>query len=149
MNEMNKLTGLGYSADFVAPILALMTLTAVVCIILYIHRLGYIKANRIHPDEFKTPEGKAKLQGPKNWAAENYNHLFEMPVLFYGVCMLFVITGKGDATALSLAWTYVSLRVLHSAIQIAYNKIMHRFLVFIISSAVMFALIIKAWLLIL
>jgi len=39
-----------------------------------------------------------------------------------------------------LAWAYVGLRYIHSFIHITYNRVLHRFAVFVFSSVVLFAL---------
>jgi len=41
---------------------------------------------------------------------------------------------------LALAWSFVALRVLHSAIHCGYNRVMHRFLVYIAGACVLWAL---------
>lgn len=135
------MTPTSINSDFIAPILALVVWTCIIWVILYIRRLGFIKANNIDPEIFKTMAGRKLMDGPQNYAAENYNHLFEMPVLFYVVTLLLVMAGVTDVLALMVAWTYVGLRIVHSLIQITYNKIMHRFLVFFLSSIVMFILV--------
>ena len=43
-----------------------------------------------------------------------------------------------------LAWIFVALRVLHSAIHCSYNKVMHRFYAYVAGGMVLFAL--WAWL---
>ena len=47
------------------------------------------------------------------------------------------LTGGADGTALTLAWTYVLLRVLHSLIQGTFNKVALRFTVFAASTIVL------------
>ena len=64
-------------------------------------------------------------------ASDNYNHLYELPVLFYALCALALALDHIPAWLPPLAWVFVALRVLHSAIQCSYNKVMHRFPVFV------------------
>jgi hypothetical protein len=49
-------------------------------------------------------------------------NLLELPVLFYVACLSLYVTGRGDQTALAIAWIYVGLRALHSLIHLSYNK---------------------------
>ena len=42
-----------------------------------------------------------------------------------------VAAGVRDPWLLGLAWGFVALRIAHSAIQCSYNKVMHRFQVFV------------------
>jgi hypothetical protein len=41
---------------------------------------------------------------------------------------------------LLLAWIFVALRAVHSAIHLTYNSVVHRFTVYAISTAVVFAM---------
>jgi hypothetical protein len=74
----------------------------------------------------------------------NLMNLFEAPVLFYVVSLILYVSATASAQAIHLAWTYVALRVVHSAIHLTYNKDLHRFLVFAASNAVLVALWILA-----
>ena len=77
-------------------------------------------------------------------AADNYRNLFEMPVLFYLALVVTAIAGLVTPLSLGLAWAYVALRVVHSAIHCGYNRVMHRFYAFLASNLVLWAL--WAWL---
>ncbi len=54
------------------------------------------------------------------------------------------ITGSGDGWALYLAWTYVGMRVVHSLVQVTWNKIEVRFSLFFLSSFALIGLIVRA-----
>ena len=81
------------------------------------------------------------------WKADNYNHLHEQPTLYYAVVLIAALLPErsGSATDLGLAWAYVALRIAHSVYQATLNKIEVRFSIFIISSLVLFALVIRTW----
>lgn len=128
----------------ILPMLALIGLTILVWFYLFKQRLGVIKAKKIHPESLKTPEGKMQLAGPTNYPAENMINLFEVPILFYVLSLMFIVTGTTDAVTVYLAWGYVGLRTIHSIIQCTYNKIMHRFKVYLVSCLVLFAMFAKA-----
>ncbi|OCC24845.1 hypothetical protein MB02_05125 [Croceicoccus estronivorus] len=78
------------------------------------------------------------------WKAHNYNHLHEAPTVFYAIAMLLAIIGAGDGLSAQLGWAYVTLRIVHSLIQVTVNKVMLRFAVFALSSLVLMALVILA-----
>ncbi len=67
-------------------------------------------------------------------------NLLEMPVLFYVICLMLFVSGRVDATYLYLAWGYVALRVLHSAVHVTYNNIMHRLTIFAASNFAVIAM---------
>jgi hypothetical protein len=78
------------------------------------------------------------------WKAYNYNHLHEAPTVFYATAIVIAITGTGDGFNYWLGWAYVALRVAHSLVQATVNKVMLRFILFVISSLVLMALILHA-----
>ena len=65
--------------------------------------------------------------------ADNYNHLFEQPTVFYAIS--FVIWGLNhtDSIHLYCAWTYVVIRIIHSILQATVNLVWFRFSLFILS----------------
>ena len=65
--------------------------------------------------------------------ADNYNHLFEQPTLFYAVVLAIAVLGHADATHVYSAWAYTGFRVIHSGIQSTINVITIRFTFFILS----------------
>ena len=78
------------------------------------------------------------------WKAHNYNHLHEAPTVFYAVALVLALVGEGDGLSALLAWLYVVLRVIHSLIQAIANRVVWRFAVFVISSVVLTALVVRA-----
>ncbi|HMW17775.1 MAG TPA: MAPEG family protein [Accumulibacter sp.] len=70
----------------------------------------------------------------------NYMNLLELPLLFYVICVIAYTAQTSSVLLLPLAWSYVSLRLVHSIIHIAYNDVFHRFLAFALSNGVLIAL---------
>ena len=64
-------------------------------------------------------------------------NLLELPVLFYVACLTYYVTDRVNGTALALAWTYVGLRIVHSAIHLTYNRVRHRLVAFAASNVVL------------
>ena len=56
-----------------------------------------------------------------------------MPVLFYLGVLVALALGLRSELLLWLAWAYVALRVAHAAIHLTYNRVMHRFSVYVAS----------------
>jgi hypothetical protein len=59
--------------------------------------------------------------------ARTFNNLMQVPVLFYVVCLLMLVTQHADAAQITLAWTFVGLRALHAALYVALNRVQYRF----------------------
>ncbi len=112
---------------FACTTLALLTFT--VAGYMYSVRIREMQQNRIRPQALALSKDRAKLTDTR--AADNYNHLFELPVLFYTLCALAVGAQHIPAWLPMAAWAFVALRVLHSIIQCTYNKVMHRFYAFV------------------
>lgn len=122
------------------PVLAQVGLTLVTLLVLYARRVPAMAAAKPTNEVMQDKKSLQALPASARFAAENYNHQFEAPVLFYVLCIGAMVAGLVSDVALMLAWTYVGLRVLHSLIHITYNRVLHRFGVFVISSIVLIAL---------
>ena len=70
----------------------------------------------------------------------NFADLLEMPVLFYVVCLMAILAGRADDTMLWLAWAYVALRAVHSAVHLTYDKRSHRTALFALSNFAILAM---------
>ena len=86
----------------------------------------------------------AQLPPSVRWKADNYNHLFEQPTVFYAVALALAVIGQGSGINAKLAWAYVALRVAHSLLQALWNNINARFALFATSSLVLMALTVQA-----
>ena len=112
------------------PGLAMAGLTFVVWWRMYFMRIGQMKRERIHPQAVATSaQSSARLTD--SCAADNFRNLFELPVLFYVALVVAAMTGQVNATTIALAWAFVLLRIVHSAIHCTYNKVMHRFYAYV------------------
>ena len=85
------------------------------------------------------------LPGKVQWIAHNYNHLHEAPTVFYAMAIVLAIVGQGNGLNAQIAWAYVFLRVAHSLVQILSNRVMVRFLIFVLSSLALMALTLHAY----
>jgi hypothetical protein len=121
------------------PCTAMVGLTALVWVKLYWDRIGEMRSRRIDAQELATVRAAAgRLERPE--AAENFRNLFEVPVLFYVLCVALVLNGGSTPGLVTAAWAYVALRALHSLIHVTYNRVMHRFLVYVASTLLLFGM---------
>jgi hypothetical protein len=120
------------------PCSAMVALTAAVWIKMYADRLGEMRARRIDPQALAAARATAELERPQ--AAENFRNLFEVPVLFYVLCIALVLNGGSTRGFVAAAWSYVGLRALHSLIHVTYNRVTHRFLVYVASTLLLFGM---------
>ena len=129
------------------PVIALAAWTMVMWAWMYWTRIPALTAAKVDPDALaRDPDVKLdKVLPPQvQWKAHNYNHLHEAPTVFYAVALVLALVGEGDGLSALLAWLYVVLRVIHSLIQAIANRVVWRFAVFVISSVVLTALVVRA-----
>lgn len=121
------------------PCAAMVLVTALVWIKLYADRLSEMRSKRINPQSLATERAAAgKLENTQ--AADNFRNLFEVPVLFYVLCIAIAVNGASTSGFVAAAWAYVGLRALHSLIHVSYNRVMHRFLVYAASTVLLFGM---------
>jgi hypothetical protein len=111
---------------------------------LYARRLPYVFRHRVPMDRVATPEGIGDtLPEWVNRPSNNFRNLFELPVLFYVLCLAATVFGAVDFAALVLAWHYVALRVAHSVIHITVNHVPLRFSLYVLSSLVLLVILLR------
>ncbi|KWS03394.1 hypothetical protein AZ78_0940 [Lysobacter capsici AZ78] len=124
------------------PALAMVGLTLVVWLRMYVVRIGQMRRDRIHPQAVAT-SAQASARLTQSSAADNFRNLFELPVLFYLGLIVAAFANLADALTLGLAWLFVITRIVHSAIQCGYNKVMHRFFAYVSGALALWALWIR------
>jgi len=122
-----------------SPMLALVAWTFVIMLLMAYKRWSAGFAGRLKRGEFKVGESQ-DVPNDVRLPGRNFVNLFEMPVLFYVLCLALYMTHNVSKTLLVLAWVYVALRIVHSLIHVTYNKIMHRFFVYALSSFLLLAM---------
>lgn len=117
----------------------MVLLVLVVAMRLLQNRVKEMRSKRIRPqDTANSVQLAARLENVQ--AADNYKNLFEAPVLFYALCAVAIATGYAPNWLIVGSWFFVALRYLHSFIQCTYNKVMHRFWVFLLGLVLLIAL---------
>lgn len=127
------------------PAVALVLWTFVMWLWMYVTRIPAIRRARMRLDPAR-PRGEqmAELPPEVRWKADNYNHLLEMPTLFYPMAIVLSLVSTSPSTDAALAWGYVGLRGVHSVFQATVNKIEVRFALFFLSSLVLLVMAVRA-----
>lgn len=134
-------------SPILAPVIALVAWSMVMLLWMLCTRVpAIIKAKMKMDPNLPAGQQTSTLPARVRWKADNYNHLMEQPTIFYAVALTLALLGQGDGVNAILAWCYVGLRVVHSLVQALINKIELRFAVFVVSSAVLTVLIVRAML---
>jgi hypothetical protein len=119
-----------------APMGALAFLTFGVLLLIPFRRFAAGRAGQVKADDFRFGES-TQVPGSVSIPNRAMMNLLELPVLFYVACLMYVLAGKVDGVTLAVAWTYVGLRAVHSAIHLTYNKVMHRLIPYALSNVVL------------
>ena len=133
------------SKTLLTPVIALAAWTMVMWLWMYLTRIPAILKMKMKLDAY-APRGEqmSLLPAKVRWKADNYNHLMEQPTVFYAVVISLTLLSADSSINTTLAWSYVVLRVLHSISQATIANVNLRFVLFLISSLVLSALVINA-----
>ena len=114
------------------PVLTLAFWTFIIFAIMAPARFYFLRMK--HPQTAAhTKNLKGVLPPWTERVGDNYNHLFEQPVIFYVVALSIAVINNIEPLIIQLAWVYVALRVLHSIVQITFNFVPLRFTLFVTS----------------
>jgi hypothetical protein len=124
------------------PMAALAALTFAVLLVIPYKRIGAGRKGLVTWRDFKYGESE-KVPPDVRIPNRNLMNLLEMPMLFYVACVTFYVTRHVGPEVLLLAWVYVALRVLHSAVHLTYNRVRDRLIVYAASNVVLAVLWIR------
>jgi hypothetical protein len=127
------------------PFFATMLLTLAVWVYMYIRRIHFLQSNDIQPGQISTPEALARLTPPPvATPSDNLKNLFELPVLFYAICLYLFATNQVDGAFVGAGWLFASFRALHSAVHCTFNHIMTRFSLYLVASLALWYMLVRA-----
>ncbi len=110
----------------IGPLVGLVGLTAVVCLAMVLLRNYAILtdlASATYYADYKSNVPAEWIERP----ARTFNNLMQVPILFYLVCVLMLLTQRVDRAQLALAWAFVGARVVHALVYIVLNYVPARF----------------------
>ena len=119
------------------PVFALVVLIFAVWVQIPLRRLAHIKANPPKQDDLATGVASARYFAPVDRPANNLANLFEMPVLFFALVPLLLITRHAGTIEVVLAWLFVALRAAHSVVHTGKNVVPIRFQLYGASCAIL------------
>ncbi|MDF3020198.1 MAG: hypothetical protein K0Q92_1501 [Steroidobacteraceae bacterium] len=126
------------------PFFATMFLTLVVWIYMYGRRLPFIFSSGLDPKQM-TPLELARVSPPQvSTPSDNLKNLFELPTVFYAIVLYIYVTRQVDATFVGAAWGFFLFRALHSVVHCTFNFIPLRFVLYVISAAALWFMVLRA-----
>lgn len=124
-------------------VLGMGVLSLVMFLWMYATRLPAMSRAKVNPQDAMHPGSLSVLPSEARRVADNYNHLWEAPTLFYAMAFYVVVTGHADAIHAACAWAYLGLRILHSLVQATINRVTLRFALFSLSWVALGAMIVR------
>ena len=131
--------------EIFAPFIGMMILTFVVWVFMYVRRISFLHRNKVYTQKLTTPERLAEIIPEQiNYPSYNLKNLFELPVVFYALCLYLFVTASVDETFVIAAWTFLGLRILHSANHCTVNNVMLRFLAYMAAALALWFMVLRA-----
>jgi|SRR5579862_4027728 len=130
--------------EIFAPFLVLMLLTLAVWIYMYARRIPFIVGSKLTAEQLRPVEfariSPAKVSNP----SDNLKNLFEIPTLFYGLCLYLFAIRQVDHAYLTAAWIFVCFRILHSLAHCTVNIVTLRFWLYAASALAFWTMVLRA-----
>jgi hypothetical protein len=104
-------------------------------------RLGMVRAAAVRADDF---DKTRVLVDEDGWpvmvrqASNCFRNQFELPVLFYLVVTLALVTRKADIGFVVLAWIFALSRIAHAYVHVTSNRISWRFPLYCVGVVALF-----------
>lgn len=131
--------------DIFSPFFAMLFLTLIVWVYMYIRRISFITRNNISSQKLAIPGTLAQIS-PSNVSnpSDNLKNLFEIPVIFYGLALYLFVTKQVDSIYVNAAWIFVIFRTLHSIVHCTFNFILLRFYLYLFATLALWFMAIRA-----
>ena len=123
------------------PLFAQVLLVFIVMLLMAKERRTAIYRGDVHPRDIALREPKWPTKALQ--VANNFSNQFEIPVLFYVVTIIALITRQADLLFVFLSWIFVALRYIHAFIHTTSNRVTYRSIVFGLGVLIVLALWIK------
>ncbi|MEM8593905.1 MAG: MAPEG family protein [Pseudomonadota bacterium] len=126
------------------PFFGMMCLTFVVWSVLYINRLYCMLVLKRNLFQSSTPE-LMKEHVPSHLHTPTYNlhNLFELPVLFYAICLYLMYVDQVDSLYVMSAYVFFVFRVIHSLIHCTINQVFLRLTSYLIASFALWFMLVR------
>ena len=111
------------------PMIVQAFLTFAIYVLMSRRRLEGVRLGKVTPAEYKVPSVEPEYSAT---AVRNLSNQFELPVLFFVVCLSLQMTSAVNYVVLLLAWLFVVSRIAHAWIHVTSNRLRLRRPLFIV-----------------
>mgnify|MGYP000853984693 CR=1 FL=1 len=117
----------------VLPVLVLGALSFLLMPLTAFARIRAVATKKMKASEFKLMEFKDPPELVKK-TTRHWTNLYEVPTVFYALCLLSIFLAMDDKVLFYAAWSFVVFRYLHAIVHVTYNSVPHRFFCFVASN---------------
>jgi len=121
------------------PMFCVVLLTFVIGIIALNLRIKSVKNGDVKIKYYRTMQGQDVPEFLTR-TTRCFNNMFELPVLFYVVCTLFIALNIDSIVATVTAWLFVIARAAHTYIHLTYNNVLHRMITYLFGAVLILGL---------
>ncbi len=118
--------------NIIFPLLTMILLTFIVSVRLYYFSIQSVLYKKVKLKQLRVYDGE--IPKDLNSTRQHYKNMFEMPILFYVLSLLLIITNMYNHIDILCAWCFVIFRILHSLSRIPNRNVYIRFGYFLGSS---------------
>ena len=108
--------------DLVYPMAAMVLLTFIVLIRMFLGRVRAVRAGEADAGYYKTYQEGTEPREVAQLSRHLVN-MFESPTLFYAACIAGMVTGENATILGALAWVYVAMRAVHAYVHTGSNRL--------------------------
>lgn len=119
------------------PMIAHVVLVFAIYWLLSVRRIAAVKAGHARPAQFRENRDEP---GESLFVRNSLENQFQLPMLFYPVCIALYLVGGANWLAIALAWLFIVLRYAHAWVHVTTNRIRYRRPLFIAGFVVLGAL---------
>ncbi|CCV13165.1 MAPEG family protein [Mesorhizobium sp. STM 4661] len=116
------------------PVLAQVLLVYIVYLVMGRRRYGAVRSGEAKAGQFKT---RSTEPASSVTVANNLSNQFELPVLFYVLCLALHETNGVNYLTLALMWIFVVSRYAHAWVHLTSNDLRFRSRIFFFSAVVL------------
>jgi hypothetical protein len=118
-----------------APVFVQALLTfALMCWMGYLRNAAIMRGEATIRD---TALGQAAWPQHATQVANCFNNQFQIPMLFFALVPLAIITRKADLLFVVMAWLFVLSRLVHAYIHTTSNRVPRRFFAYLVGTAIL------------
>lgn len=112
------------------PMYFMFLLIPLVAVVMFRARVKAVRTKALSFKYFRAMSGDSTVPEYAAIPARHFLNLFELPLLFYVVCLAAMILHIDGPVMVGLAWAFVSCRYVQALIHLTYNHVFHRMLIY-------------------